>query len=63
MENKRNSVFTIIITALVTCFLTTAVNGFIDNLTKSEAMEKISVVKKMLSEIFTKKFTLYCLQY
>lgn len=50
MENRKGKLFTIIITALVTCFLTTAVNGFIDSLTRSEAMEKISLVKKMLLE-------------
>jgi len=50
MEKKRSTVFTIIITALVTCFLTTAVNGLINYLTTSESMRKIASVKNMLSE-------------
>ena len=50
MENRKSVIVTIVITALVTCFLTTAVNGIITELTVGDTIEKISVVKKMLSE-------------
>lgn len=49
-NNNRSRIFTIIITALITCSLTTAVNGFVNDMTVGKSMEKISVVKKMLSE-------------
>jgi len=50
MENKRSKIFTIIITALITFFLTTSISNFITDVTQGEAIEKISVVKEMLSE-------------
>ena len=50
MENRRSKVFTIIITALITFFLTTSVTGFITGLMEGESIEKISIVKEMLSE-------------
>lgn len=50
MENKRSRIFTIIITALITFFLTTSVSSFITDLMKSDSIEKISIVKEMLSE-------------
>ncbi|MBQ7985795.1 MAG: S41 family peptidase [Clostridia bacterium] len=50
MENKRSRIFTIIITALITFFLTTSVGSFITDLTVGESIEKISIVKEMLSE-------------
>ena len=50
MENKRSRIFTIIITALITFFLTTSVSSFITDLVQGESLEKISIVKEMLSE-------------
>lgn len=50
MENKKTDIFTIIITVIITFMLTTVVNDFFDRLWTSESIEKISVVKKMLSE-------------
>lgn len=50
MESRRSKIFTIIITAIVTCFLTNAVNGLITDLTVGKSIEKISLVKQMLSE-------------
>lgn len=50
MENKRSKIFTIIITALITFFVTTSVSSFIANLFQGESIEKISVVKEMLEE-------------
>ena len=50
MENKRSKIFTIIITALITFFITTSISSFITDLTQGESIEKISVVKEMLSE-------------
>ncbi len=50
MENKRSKIFTIIITALITFFLTTTASSFITGLMQGESIEKITVVKEMLSE-------------
>ena len=50
MENKRSRIFTIIITSLITFFLTTSVSSFITDLVQGESLEKISIVKEMLSE-------------
>lgn len=50
MENKRSKVFTIIITALITFFVTTSVSSVITDIFKGESIEKISVVKEMLEE-------------
>ena len=50
MENKRSKIFTIIITALITFFVTTSVSSFITDLFQGESIEKISVVKEMLEE-------------
>ncbi len=50
MENKRSKIFTIIITALITFFVTTSVSSVITDLLQGESIEKISVVKEMLEE-------------
>ena len=50
MENRRSKIFTIIITALITFFVTTSVSSFITDLFQGESIEKISIVKEMLSE-------------
>ncbi len=50
MENKRSKIFTIIITALITFFVTTTASSFISGILQGESIEKISIVKEMLSE-------------
>lgn len=50
MENKRSKIFIVLITALVTFFLTTTVISLIASVTQGDAFEKISVVHDMLSE-------------
>lgn len=50
MENKKGRIAAIIITVIITCFLTTAANNVIDRLLTGKSAEKISVVKRMLSE-------------
>lgn len=50
MENKRSKIFTIIITALITFFVTTTASSVISGILQGESIEKISIVKEMLSE-------------
>lgn len=50
MENRRSKIFTIIITALITFFLTTSATSLLTDLTQEETIEKISIVTEMLSE-------------
>lgn len=50
MESKRNQFFTILITALITFFITTTTYSLITDMVQGETIEKISIVKEMLSE-------------
>lgn len=50
MNDKKSFIFTIVITAVCASLLTGAVKDIIDAKVGGESMQKISVVKKMLSE-------------
>ncbi|MBO5060402.1 MAG: S41 family peptidase [Clostridia bacterium] len=50
MNGKKSYVFTIAITALITCLITNVAKDFISVTEEGKSMQKISVVKKMLSE-------------
>lgn len=50
MNEKKSFVFTIVITAVAASLLTSAARDIVDAKTGGEALQKMSVVKKMLSE-------------
>ena len=50
MSSKKSFLLTIVLTVLVTCLLTNATRDIMDAKIEGRSMQKISAVKRMLSE-------------